>query len=61
MKQGSFFEESNGKKDLVFSLSTRYDKMIFALLDEIIIVYIRLTLVYVGVLALKNFFQSLLW
>lgn len=51
-----FFEKCGGKKNLVMTPSTRHGKIIFVLLDEVIIVYVGLTLVYIGGSGFKGLF-----
>lgn len=47
LKQELFFKESNGKKNLVFSLSTSDSKIIFVLQDKVIAVNIELIFIYI--------------
>ena len=56
LEQSLFFKEDGNKRNLVFFPSIRGSKIIFALLDKIIAVYIRLIFIQVGALALSSLF-----
>lgn len=57
-EQMLFFEECGSKKNSVIALSTGRGKVVFALLDEVIAIYIGLTLIHVGGYSLKKFFSG---
>lgn len=59
LDQGLFFKKSDSKKNLVIFPSTRHGKIIFALLDEIIAVYMKLSLIYIKGSNFEVFFSGI--
>lgn len=55
--QSSLFEEHGGKKNLIATSKIRYSKIVFVLLDEVVIIHVQLALINVQCFMLK----SLLW
>lgn len=60
IEQGSVFKKDDGKKDLVETPGSRYDKMVFALLNEVLAVHVRLALIYVWCSGFKRSFSELI-
>lgn len=57
LEQGLFLEENGSKRNLIKVLNPQRGKMVFALLDKFIAIYIKLILVYVGGSGLKRPFS----
>lgn len=53
------FEITGDKKDMIIICNSRYNKIVFTYLNEIIILYIRLTLIKIGLPRLKKPFFRL--
>lgn len=47
VEQSLFFEKYGSKKNLVITLSIKHSEIIFVLLNEVIIVYILPTFIYI--------------
>lgn len=45
--QGFLFKKRDYKKDLVTALGLKYGKIVFILLNDIIVIYMRLTLIVI--------------
>lgn len=59
IKQGLVFKKGSGKRDLVKIFSFEYGKVIFALLNRIVVVNVELTLVYVQCSSFERSFSKL--
>lgn len=47
LDQSLFLEKDDSKKDLVETFNSKYSKVIFLLLNEIIAIYVKLIFIYV--------------
>lgn len=56
LEQSLIFEESDGKRNMVITSNIGRSKMVFALLDEIITVYVGLIFVHIATPSLNDFF-----
>lgn len=56
-EQSFFLEKNSSKKDLIEASSSGRSKIVFALLDEVIAVHMRLTFIYVRGSGLKKPFS----
>lgn len=57
--QSLFFKEGSSKKILIIIPNTKHGKMIFTLLDKVIVVYIKLILIYIKGSSYKKLFLEI--
>lgn len=57
LESGLFLNKNSDKENTIIAPSIEYGKIVIVLLDEVIIVYVRLTLIHIGSFGLEELFS----